>query len=63
MDPQPPAGGYQDRGPQMIVIYWIEAAVAILVVCLRIWGRIVIRQVGIDDYVMVFTLVSLSLCD
>ena len=42
----------------MIIIYWTEAAIAILVVVLRIWGRIVIRQLGIDDYVMIFTLVS-----
>ena len=42
----------------MITIYWIEAAIAILVVTLRIWGRVVIRQVGADDYVMIFTLVG-----
>lgn len=56
--PPPPPGGYEDRGPQMIAIYWIEAAIAILVVTLRIWGRVVIRQVGADDYVMIFTLVG-----
>ena len=50
----------QDRGPQMIAIFWVEAAIAILVVALRIWGRMLLKQVGADDYVMVFTLVSLS---
>lgn len=50
----------QDRGPQMIAIFWVEAAFAILVVALRIWGRMLLKQVGADDYVMVFTLVSLS---
>lgn len=50
--------GYEDRGPQMIAIYWVEAAIAIVVVSLRVWGRITIRQVGLDDYVMIFTLVS-----
>jgi hypothetical protein len=59
MDPLPaPPGGYDDRGPQMIAIYWIEASIAIVVVALRIWGRVVLRQVGADDYVMLFTLVS-----
>ena len=44
----------------MIAIFWVEAAFAILVVALRIWGRMLLKQVGADDYVKVFTLVSLS---
>jgi uncharacterized membrane protein YcaP (DUF421 family) len=57
MTSQAPSGEVADRGPQMIAIYWAEAAIAVVVVALRIWGRIMLRQVGIDDYVMVFTLV------
>jgi hypothetical protein len=59
MDMQAPAGGNIDRGPQAIAIFWAEAAIALIVVVLRIWGRAMIHQLGADDYIMVFTLVSL----
>jgi hypothetical protein len=59
MDMQAPAGGNMDRGPQAIAIFWAEAAIALIVVALRIWGRAMIHQLGADDYIMVFTLVSL----
>lgn len=42
----------------MIAMIWIEAAIAIVIVAMRIWGRVIIHQVGPDDYVMLFTLVS-----
>jgi hypothetical protein len=58
MDSQAPAGGNQDRGPQTIAIFWAEAGFALIVVALRIWGRVMIHQLGSDDYVMLFTLVS-----
>ena len=53
-----PAGGNQNRGPHLVGIFWAEAAVASLVILLRISGRLMIRQLGLDDYMMVFTLVS-----
>ncbi|KAK0515842.1 hypothetical protein JMJ35_001876 [Cladonia borealis] len=51
-----PAGGNQNRGPHLVGIFWAEAAVASLVILLRISGRLMIRQLGLDDYMMVFTL-------
>jgi len=47
-----------DRGPSLIAIYWAEAAIAIVVVGMRIWGRLIIRKLGPDDYIMIFALVS-----
>lgn len=55
-----PPGGNQDRGPQAVAIFWAEAAIAIVVVALRIWGRLMIHQLGPDDYVMIFTLVGVA---
>ena len=53
-----PAGGNQNRGPHLIGIFWAEAALASLIILLRISGRLMIRQLGLDDYMMIFTLVS-----
>ena len=61
MDVQDPPGGDVDRGPQLIALYWVESAVAILVVANRMWGRIMIHQTSYDDYVMLFTLVRICL--
>jgi len=61
MDVQPPPGGNQDRGPQLVALYWVESAVAIIVVAMRLWGRMMIRGTSYDDYVMLLTLV-LFLC-
>ena len=56
--PEAPPGGNQDRGPHLIGIFWAEAALASLIILLRISGRLMIRQLGLDDYMMIFTLVS-----
>ena len=57
MDPQGPPPNDDDRGPQLIAIFWVEAAVAILCVTARMWGRALIHQTSYDDYMMIFTLV------
>lgn len=41
-----------------MAIYWVESAVAFLVVSLRVSGRVMIRRLGLDDYMMLFTLVG-----
>lgn len=53
-----PTDGDQDRGPSLIAIFWAESAVASVVIALRISGRIMIRKLGYDDYMMLFTLVG-----
>ncbi|GLA03608.1 hypothetical protein AnigIFM60653_003244 [Aspergillus niger] len=50
----PPAGGDQDRGPALITFFWVEAALAILALSLRFYGRVLVKGLGYDDYVMAF---------
>lgn len=54
----PPIDLNANRGNAMLAILWVETTVAILVVGLRMWGRLLIRKIGIDDWAMVFALVS-----
>jgi hypothetical protein len=55
---QQPSPSTADRGPRLTAIYWSMSLVAITTVGLRFWGRFLIRQTGADDWVMLFTLVS-----
>lgn len=48
----------RDRGTSLVAIYWAESAIAISIVSLRFYGRLMIRQLGSDDYMMLFTLVN-----
>ena len=52
-----PAGGDQDRGSSLTAIFWVESGIACIVVSLRICARVMIRKVGVDDYMMLLTLV------
>ena len=54
----PPTGDDKDRGPAVMAIAWVECTFAIVVVSLRFWGRYLIKKVGIEDWLMLFTLVS-----
>ena len=54
----PPAGGDQDRGPGLIGMFWTECALAMIIVGLRFYARISIRNLGADDWMMLFTVVS-----
>ena len=47
-----------DRGQAAVAIYWTQAAVPIIVVALRFYARILIRSVGVDDWLMFATLVG-----
>lgn len=47
-----------DRGGRLLVMYWTEFSICIIVVFLRFYSRIKIRSVGLDDWVMLLTLVT-----
>ena len=56
--PLPSPGPNDDRGPAVTAIFWSEAAVAVLVVSLRLYARRSIRALGADDWFMLITTVS-----
>ena len=49
-----------DRGQAAVIVYWTQAAVAIIVVALRFYARTIIRSLGADDWLMFATLVRYS---
>ncbi|KAL9118844.1 MAG: hypothetical protein Q9187_004601 [Circinaria calcarea] len=54
-----PARGTEDRGSALIIIFWTECALALVVVLLRLHSRLLIRGLGKDDVVMFFTMLLL----
>lgn len=54
----PPVGGNQNRGPQLMAMFWTESAICILLLSLRFYARISIRGVGYDDWMMLATVVG-----
>ena len=54
---EPPTDKNRDRGPYLIAIFWTECAIALIAVSLRIHGRNMVRKLGPDDYMMLFTMV------
>ncbi|MCJ1268754.1 hypothetical protein MMC22_008642 [Lobaria immixta] len=46
----------EDRGPQLIAMYWTECTIVTIVVALRFYSRIRIKGLGLDDWTMLFTL-------
>ncbi|KAG8424736.1 hypothetical protein J3458_001505 [Metarhizium acridum] len=56
-DNQEPAGGDVDRGPQALILLWVTASIAIVIVALRLLGRRMRKSIGWDDWTMLFTLV------
>ncbi|KAL9131488.1 MAG: hypothetical protein Q9217_000567 [Psora testacea] len=58
MDPSvPPLDGDRDRGWQLLATFWAESGVAITVIALRMWSRYKLRNRGLDDWIMLFTVV------
>ena len=58
--PLPPDGD-QNRGPALIAIFWVMTVVVINTLALRFYSRIRIREIGADDWMMLFTAVSAPL--
>ena len=54
----PPAGGDQDRGASLIAMFWTECILAIIILGLRLYARISMRNLGADDWMMLLTVVS-----
>lgn len=53
-----PPGGDVDRGPTIMAIMWVQAAISCIVVALRFWARITIKALGKDDWAMLATLIK-----
>lgn len=47
----------EDRGPQLLAMYWTECTIVTIVVALRFYSRIKIKGLGLDDWTVLFTLV------
>lgn len=47
----------EDRGPQLLAMYWTECTVVTIVVALRFYSRIRIKGLGLDDWNVLFTMV------
>ena len=47
----------RDRGPALMAIFWTECIVAMGIVSLRCYARVLIGRLGVDDWVMVATVV------
>ena len=59
----PPPGGDQNKAPMLAAVMWSEATIAIVVVILRMYTRArLVRKVGWDDWIMLFTLVRAIPC-
>ncbi|KAL8748001.1 MAG: hypothetical protein Q9190_000213 [Brigantiaea leucoxantha] len=56
--PGPPPGGDQNEGPTVLAVMWTLTTVALIVFCLRIYGRLLLtRNPGWDDFWMVVAVV------
>ncbi|KAI9694273.1 MAG: hypothetical protein M1820_009076 [Bogoriella megaspora] len=45
-----------DRGPALMAIYWTECGVALSVVLLRLYSRLILKKMWIDDWMMFLTM-------
>ncbi|OAA33221.1 integral membrane protein [Moelleriella libera RCEF 2490] len=52
-----PPGGDVDRGPDALITFWTTAGISVVVVGLRFVGRRLRRQTGLDDWIMLLTLI------
>ena len=49
----------ESRGPTIRAVTWLSVLLPLLVVSLRVYTRVFVRKVfGLDDWVIVFSLVS-----
>lgn len=50
----------EDRGPAAVAVYWTQVGIATFVVAARFYTRKRMRTTGVDDWLMLVTLVSPS---
>lgn len=54
-----PAGGNDNRGPELVVVTWIFTALATVVVGLKIFTRVkIMKEPALDDFFTILSLVS-----
>ena len=62
MDSLPrPDGGDQNRGPKLLAVFWTQVSICIVVIAMRMYSRFKLKTTGVDDWVMVVTLVRCPL--
>lgn len=57
--PPVPQGGDRDRGGSLMAMFWTEVTIAVIVVAMRMYSRFKIKATGVDDWIMVLTLVRM----
>ena len=50
----------EDRGSRLLALYWTECIIACIVVGSRVFWRLKLKNLGWDDWFMVFTIVYLA---
>lgn len=52
-------GAYGGLGPMLNAVLWVQIVVGIIFVCLRLYTRrMILRNVGWDDYLICISMVS-----
>lgn len=56
----PPEVYKQDRGPRLVIVIWVFAALALATVSIRLWARCnILHRLGLEDFLMFFAWVSM----
>lgn len=56
---EPPVGGDQNRGPELVAVIWVFTALASFVVSLRLFTRVkILKETALDDVFTILSLVS-----
>ncbi|KAL8758037.1 MAG: hypothetical protein Q9199_001767 [Rusavskia elegans] len=51
----PPEVYKQDRGPRLVIVIWVFAALALATVSIRLWARCkILHRLGLEDFLMFF---------
>lgn len=60
---EPPAGGDQNRGPELVAVIWVFTALASFVVSLRLFTRVkILKETALDDVFTILSLVLILVC-
>ena len=55
----PPAGGDVNRAASLLATWWTELSISIIMVIMRLCSRCKLKNIGIDDWLIVTALVML----